>query len=98
MASAAWCSRTPPTWRPAFPDLWPTRDAAKKDAQRRGTNCYYRILYNSEMSPSSAVVSYRPEGAGRKLRSATFDLTIIPDPEAWLTARLGPTGDLRAGA
>jgi putative DNA primase/helicase len=42
------------------------------------------------MSHSSAVVSYRPEGAGRKLRSATFDLTIIPDPEAWLTARLGP--------
>jgi putative DNA primase/helicase len=73
-----------------FPDLWPTADAARQDRSRSVTNCYYRILYNSEMSHSSAVVSYRPEGAGRKLRSATFDLTINPDPEAWLTARLGP--------
>jgi putative DNA primase/helicase len=73
-----------------FPDLWENHETARKDGQRSGTNCYYRILYNSKMSHSSAVVSYRPEGAGRKLRSATFDLTIIPDPEAWLTARLGP--------
>ncbi len=73
-----------------FPDLWENHEAARKDAQRSGTNCYYRIFYNSRMSHSSAVVSYRPEGAGRKQRSATFDLTIIPDPEAWLTARLGP--------
>jgi putative DNA primase/helicase len=73
-----------------FPDLWPTADAARQDRSRSVTNCYYRILYNSEMSHSSAVVSYRPEGAGRKLRSASFDLTTIPDPEAWLTARLGP--------
>ena len=73
-----------------FPDLWENHEAARKDGQRSGTNCYYRIFYNSQMSHSSAVVSYRPEGAGRKLRSATFDLTIIPDPEAWLTARLGP--------
>jgi putative DNA primase/helicase len=73
-----------------FPDLWENHEAARKDGQRSGTNCYYRIFYNSRMSHSSAVVSYRPEGAGRKLRSATFDLTIIPDPEAWLTARLGP--------
>jgi putative DNA primase/helicase len=73
-----------------FPDLWPTRDAAKKDAQRRGTNCYYRILYNSEMSPSSGVASYRPEGPGHKLRQARFDLGLIRDPEAWLIRRLGP--------
>jgi putative DNA primase/helicase len=73
-----------------FPDLWENHETARKDGQRSGTNCYYRIFYNSKMSHSSAVVSYRPEGAGRKLRSATFDLTIIPDPQTWLTARLGP--------
>ena len=42
------------------------------------------------MSHSSAVVSYRPEGAGQKPRRAVFDLSITPDPEAWLTNRLGP--------
>ena len=73
-----------------FPDLWPTREAAKKDGQRKGTNCYYRNLYNSEMSPSSAVVTYRPEGPGHRARTARVDLTRIPDPEAWLTNRLGP--------
>jgi putative DNA primase/helicase len=48
-----------------FPDLWLTADAARQDRSRSVTNCYYRILYNSEMSHSSAVVTYRPEGAVR---------------------------------
>ncbi len=76
-----------------FPDLWPTREIAKKDAKRRGTNGYYRIFYNSEMSPSSAAVTYRPEGSGQKVRSAMFNLELIPDPAAWLTERLGPLAD-----
>jgi putative DNA primase/helicase len=74
----------------AFPDLWPTRDAAKKQNQRRGTDCYYRDLSNSRLSPSSSVVTYRPTGAGQKDRQARFDLTLIPDPRSWLEARLGP--------
>lgn len=73
----------------AFPELWPTRDAAKKQNQRRGTNCYYRNSSNSSLSPSSAVVTYRPAGAGQKDRQARFDLTLIPDPRVWLDARLG---------
>lgn len=72
-----------------FPDLWSSRDIAKKDTQRRGTNCYYKIFYNSEMSPSSAAVTYRPEGSGQKMRSAMFNLDLIPDPAAWLAERLG---------
>ena len=72
-----------------FPELWPNYEAAKKDGQRKGTNCYYRNLYNSEMSPSSAVVTYRPAGPGHRARTARVDLTRIPDPEAWLTNRLG---------
>ena len=72
-----------------FPDLWPTHDIAKKDAQRRGTNCYYRSSYNSRMSPSSAVATYRPAGAGQKPRTATFDLDLIPDPRSWLVDYLG---------
>ncbi|WP_374293128.1 toprim domain-containing protein [Paenirhodobacter enshiensis] len=73
-----------------FPDLWPTREAAKKDGQRKGTNGYYRDLYNSRMSPSSAEVTWRPAGPGHRLRTARVDLARIPDPEAWLTNRLGP--------
>lgn len=73
-----------------FPELWPTREAAKKDGQRKGTNGYYRDLYNSRMSPSSAEVTYRPTGAGHRTRTARVDLSRIPDPEAWLTNRLGP--------
>jgi putative DNA primase/helicase len=42
------------------------------------------------MSHSSAEVTYRPTGAGHRARTARVDLTRIPDPEAWLTNRLGP--------
>lgn len=73
-----------------FPELWPTHEAARKDVQRTGTNCYYRIFHNSKMSHSSAAVTYQPAGAGKRPRRATFDLSIVPDPEAWLTARPGP--------
>ncbi len=72
-----------------FPELWPTREIAKKDAKRRGTNGYYEMFYNSEMSPSSAMVTYQPAGAGQKIRAAMFDLNLIPDPREWLSARLG---------
>lgn len=76
-----------------FPDLWPNYEAARKDGQRTGTNCYYRIFYNSEMSRSSAAVTYRPEGSGQKKRSAMFNLELIPDPAKWLAERLGPLAD-----
>lgn len=76
-----------------FPDLWPNYEAARKDGQRTGTNCYYRIFYNSEMSRSSAAVTYRPEGSGQKMRSAMFDLNLVPDPAVWLAERLGPLAD-----
>lgn len=73
-----------------FPELWPTREAAKKDRRRKGTNDYYRDLYNSKMSPSSVEVTYRPAGAGHRVRTARVDLARIPNPEAWLSNRLGP--------
>lgn len=76
-----------------FPDLWSNYEAARKDGQRTGTKCYYRIFYNSEMSRSSAAVTYRPEGSGQKVRSAMFNLELIPDPAVWLTERLGPLAD-----
>ena len=73
-----------------FPDLWPSAEAARQDRSRSVTNGYYRILYNSQMSHSSAEVTYRPAGPGHRTRTARVDLARIPDPEAWLTNRLGP--------
>jgi putative DNA primase/helicase len=35
-------------------------------------------------------VTYRPEGAGHRARTAQVNLSRIHDPEAWLTNRLGP--------
>jgi len=35
-------------------------------------------------------VTYQLEGAGQRARTALFDTSIIPDPENWLTNRLGP--------
>ena len=72
-----------------FPDLWATADAARQDRSRSVTNCYYRDLYNSQMSHSSVDVTYRPTGPGHRARTARVDLNRIPDPEVWLTNRLG---------
>ncbi|MCX7345158.1 MAG: hypothetical protein NTU78_05370, partial [Alphaproteobacteria bacterium] len=73
-----------------FPELWPSWESAKKDSQRKGTNCYYKDLYNSNLSPSSAEVTYQPAGAGQRARAARFDLGLIPGPKSWLVERLGP--------
>lgn len=73
-----------------FPELWPSADAARQDRVRSVTNCYYRDFYNSQMSHSSTEVTYRPAGPGHRARTARVDLTRIPDPETWLTNRLGP--------
>ena len=72
-----------------FPDLWESSDAARQHRRSSVTNGYYRTLYNSQMSHSSALVIYQPEGAGQKPRRATFDLALVPDPEPWLAERLG---------
>ena len=73
-----------------FPDLWPSAEAARQDRSRSVTNCYYRDLYNSQMSHSSVEVTWRPAGAGHRVRTARVDLARIPDPQTWLTERLGP--------
>jgi hypothetical protein len=80
----------------AFPDLWPSREAAKKQNQRRGTNCYYSYFSNCNLSPSSSIVRYRPAGAGQKDRTARFDLALIPEPLVWLERQLGPALSLPA--
>jgi putative DNA primase/helicase len=73
----------------AFPDLWETAEQAKKDAQRSGTFCYYRNSLIAKC-PCPLRVRYRLTGPGQKLRDAIFDASVVPDPQAWLQARVGP--------
>jgi putative DNA primase/helicase len=73
----------------AFPDLFPSERAANTARQRTDTNAYREASIKANVSVLAAV-AYRPAGAGKKLRSAWFDLTMIPNPAAWLTERLGP--------
>jgi hypothetical protein len=35
-------------------------------------------------------VTYQPEGAGQRARTALFDTSIIPGPENWVAKSLGP--------
>lgn len=73
-----------------FPKLWPTTEAARQDRARSVTNCYYRSSYNSNLSRSSVSTLYQIKGPGQKPRRAQFDLSLIPDPQKWLTEKLGP--------
>ena len=40
--------------------------------------------------PGFELISYRPAGAKMKWRIGHFDRSLIPDPAAWLSERLGP--------
>ena len=71
----------------AFPDLWVTADAARKDVQRSGTLSQRNIYWGSVPLLD---VSYQPTGMGQKPRPARFNPARIPDPRAWLESRLGP--------
>lgn len=73
----------------AFPELWPSREAAKKDVARLGTFPKEVSIWN--LSPTSALVpvSYQRSGPGRKPQTAWYDSKIVPDARAWLERRLG---------
>ncbi len=75
----------------AFPDLWPTAEAAKKAMQRErlGTFPYNNYIYGNVPNLLSRV-SFQLEGAGRSPTIARFDPEIVPDPVAWIVQRLGP--------
>jgi len=73
----------------AYPTLWPSKDAAKKAIQRGklGTFPYYSTLIGE--CPQLRQVSYKPAGQGRSAAVAWYDPLLCPDPEAFLTTRLG---------
>ena len=67
-----------------WPKLWPNTRAADRT-----------VADGVPALPGFVRVSYQLEALKRKQRAGHFDLTKIPDPEAWLTGRLGPLRILR---
>ncbi len=84
----------------AYPDLWPSRDAAKKAMERRqvailGTNPYKRgpIRECPQVPmtdrPGMVRLDYQLAGRGQRPTMAWFDLAMVQDPTRWLSDRLG---------
>jgi hypothetical protein len=62
-----------------WPGLWRNKSAADRT-----------IVGGVPNLPRFERVGYQLDGNGQKPRTAYFDRSLIPDPLAWLTARLGP--------
>lgn len=75
----------------AFPALWGNPEAARKAFQRArcGTNPI-RDISNGRCPAPLRRVTYQRAGAGRRPTSALVALDLVPDPQGWLEARLGP--------
>ena len=67
--------------------VWPTIRPNKKAADRTLAKGIPRL-------PGFDRVTYQLDGAKLKERIAYFDRELIPDPRAWIEARLGPLTDL----
>jgi hypothetical protein len=66
-----------------WPALWPNDKAADRT-----------IAMGAPSLPGFDLIIYQLEGPKMTRRTAHFDRKIIPDPHAWLEARLGPLRDL----
>ncbi len=79
----------------AYPDLWPTHEAARKALQRSGTSLIRYISHRDECPTPPLVgivghrVRYQLAGAGQKEAEAWFDPELVDDIESWLQERLG---------
>ncbi len=69
----------------AYPDLFPTADAATMAIQRSPTSLYRNIFIRECWTPRH--VTYQPAGQGQKPRSAAIYGDI--DARQWLESRLG---------
>ena len=76
-----------------YPHLWATRETAKKAMQRHpGTGqmgTFRNRRYPITECPHLTRVDYQKAGPRFSPSIAHVDLTIVPDPETWLTERLG---------
>jgi hypothetical protein len=100
MAAGGVSFESPTDAATAYPQLWPTRNAAKKamEKHREGIlgsnrNKEYLITVRPQdrrEAPSHVRVDYQLPGHGKRLSTAWVDPHLVSDPEAWLTKRLGP--------
>jgi putative DNA primase/helicase len=77
-----------------FPDLWSNREAAKKDGQRKGTNGYYRDLYN----PGIFIEFHFGGDSEHFRRPRTFDVGRRLSELRGRDLSAAMSGDVRAGA
>jgi hypothetical protein len=61
-----------------WPNLWPNRKAVHRTLQQGVPNL-----------PGFEPIEYQLAGPKMNKRVGYFDLTVIPDPQAWLKAQLG---------
>jgi hypothetical protein len=66
-----------------WPALWPNEKAADRT-----------IAMGVPTLPGFDMITYQLDGPSMRRRTAYFDRKLIPDPRAWLEARLGPLRDL----
>ncbi len=85
LAEGVWIE-SPTDMAACWPDVWATEKAAEHwrarftAPQNPIEDTLYRVL--------GACGRYQLPGARQKWRTARFDLSIVPDPKAWLTKRL----------
>ena len=77
----------------AYPQLWNTRSAAKSafsrfDGPRLGANSNKGVSIR-ECTQPPADIAYRRAGAGTSKAKAIVDLAIVPDPQTWISDRIG---------
>lgn len=75
----------------AYPDHWPTLEAAKKALQRQNTGTFwYNDTSIPKCHPDRVVhVVYQRAGAKRRKGLALVDLLMAPDPRAAIESALG---------
>jgi hypothetical protein len=74
----------------AYPDLWPSREAAKKAFSRTqlGTNPNRKYLYGNV--PNCVTWTYQKAGQRQRRVTALVDPVMLPDPAAAITLAIGP--------
>jgi putative DNA primase/helicase len=74
----------------AYPDLFPSPDAARKALDRSGISRTFSYKNSYIRDCPLNRVTYRPQGRGQQTRRALFNPRLVEDIADWLTNLLGP--------
>jgi putative DNA primase/helicase len=90
MAAGGVALESPTHAATCYPDLW-TPEAAKKAFQRCQSGTFpYNELPIGNCPPLITQWTYQLAGGRHRPATAWINRAVVPDPAAWLTARLGP--------